>query len=280
LPPWKPPSRWRRGAVREVRDAAAPSAHRARKRFGQNFLHDPGVIARIVAAIAPAPGDRIVEIGPGLGALTAQLLPRVGAMDVVELDRDLIPRLAEHCAGLGELRIHSADALRFDFGSLGDRLRVVGNLPYNISTPLLFHLFEHVSHIRDMFFMLQKEVVDRMVAAPATEHYGRLSVMVQFHCAASRLFTIGPGAFKPAPKVDSAIVRLVPHALPPVTVDDYAGFSKIVMQSFAQRRKTLRNALRGLMTDVQIAAAGVAPSARAEQLALADFARLAAQVGR
>jgi 16S rRNA (adenine1518-N6/adenine1519-N6)-dimethyltransferase len=251
--------------------------HRARKRFGQNFLHDPGVIARIVAAIAPAPGDRLVEIGPGLGALTTQLLPRAGTMDAIELDRDLIPRLGETCAGLGELRIHAADALRFDFGTLGTQLRVVGNLPYNISTPLLFHLFEHMQHIRDMFFMLQKEVVDRMVAAPGTEHYGRLSVMVQFHCDAHRLFTIGPGAFRPAPKVESAVVRLVPHAKPPVVVADYARFSRVVMQSFSQRRKTLRNALKGVLSDVQIEAAGVATTARAEQLALADFARLAGQ---
>lgn len=262
------------------RPRSAPISHVPRKRFGQNFLHDPGVIARIVAAIAPKPGDHLVEIGPGLGALTTVLLPRVGAMDVVELDRDLIPRLTEQCSGLGTLRVHPVDALRFDFSQLAQddgKLRVVGNLPYNISTPLLFHLFDHMTHIRDMFFMLQKEVVERMVAAPATEHYGRLSVMVQFHCAASKLFTVGSGAFQPAPKVESAVVHLVPHPHPPVPVTDYARFAKLVTQAFSQRRKTLRNALKGLLTDAQVRAAHVDPADRAERLGLADFARLAAQ---
>ena len=252
--------------------------HRARKRFGQNFLHDAGVIARIVAAINPQPGEHLVEIGPGLGALTRELLPRTGRIDVVELDRDVIPLLVEVCAGRGELCVHQADALKFDFTSLSrdhQRLRVVGNLPYNISTPLLFHLFEQVADIRDMFFMLQKEVVERMVAPPDSEHYGRLSVMVQFHCAAHKLFTVGPGAFNPAPKVDSAVVQLLPHPTPPVRVHDVAQFSRVVTQAFSQRRKTLRNALKPLATAEVIAAAGVDPKARAEQLDLAQFAQLA-----
>ncbi len=262
------------------RERPERSAHVPRKRFGQNFLHDARVITRIVDAIAPKPGERLVEIGPGLGALTVALLERTGTLDVIELDRDLIPRLRERCAGSGELRIHAADALHFDFSSLaghGSKLRIVGNLPYNISTPLLFHLFNFVPHVRDMFFMLQKEVVDRMVAAPGTEHYGRLSVMVQFHCSADRLFTVGSGAFTPAPKVESAVVRLLPHAQPPVAGVDTARFARIVTQAFSQRRKTLHNALKGTLTDAQIRAAQVDPMTRAEQLGLADFARLAAQ---
>ena len=251
--------------------------HRARKRFGQNFLHDSAVIARIIAAVHPQPSDALIEIGPGLGALTCELLPRVDALDVVELDRDVIPLLEQACRGLGTLRVHQADALHFDFAALqhgDDKLRVIGNLPYNIATPLLFHLFTQTHAIRDMHFMLQKEVVERMVAAPDTEHYGRLSVMVQFHCAAHKLFIVGPGAFKPAPKVDSAIVRLLPHAVPPVTVPDVVQFSTLVAQAFSQRRKTVRNSLKGTVTDAQFAACGIDPGVRAERLALADFAQL------
>ncbi len=251
--------------------------HRARKRFGQNFLHDKAVVARIVAALHPQRDEALIEIGPGLGALTRELLPQVTALDVVELDRDVIPLLEQACRGLGTLRVHQADALHFDFAALmrdAKKLRVLGNLPYNIATPLLFHLFTQTQAIHDMYFMLQKEVVERMVAAPDTEHYGRLSVMVQFHCAAHKLFTVGPGAFRPAPKVDSALVRLLPHALPPVEVPDVAQFAALVTQAFSQRRKTLRNALRGAVNEVQFAACGIDPSARAEQLSLADFAGL------
>ncbi|HHO69611.1 MAG TPA: 16S rRNA (adenine(1518)-N(6)/adenine(1519)-N(6))-dimethyltransferase RsmA, partial [Gammaproteobacteria bacterium] len=192
--------------------------HRARKRFGQNFLHDPAVIQRIVAAVAPAPGQHLVEIGPGQGAITRPLLAACGELDVVELDRDLIEPLARRLADVGTLRIHNADALRFDFcGLAGDAgLRVVGNLPYNISTPLLFHLLAQAGCIEDMHFMLQKEVVARMAAAPGGGDYGRLSVMIQYHCEVTPLFGIGPGAFRPAPKVESAFVRLVPHPRPPV----------------------------------------------------------------
>lgn len=251
--------------------------HRARKRFGQNFLHDEGVIARIVAAINPKAGERMVEIGPGLGALTTHLLPRLGALDVVELDRDVIPHLTETCAGLGELRVHQADALKFDFTALAGgshQLRVAGNLPYNISTPILFHLIDQIDALRDMHFMLQKEVVDRLAAAPGTADYGRLSVMVQYHCRVQKLFEVPPHAFRPAPKVDSAIVRLVPHEKPPVEVHDLKAFSELVARCFSQRRKTLRNNLKGWLDAEGIEALGIDPAIRAETLGLAEFARL------
>ncbi|GAB6043496.1 16S rRNA (adenine(1518)-N(6)/adenine(1519)-N(6))-dimethyltransferase RsmA [Endothiovibrio diazotrophicus] len=264
-------------------------AHRPRKRFGQNFLTDRSVIRGIVAAIAPKTGQRLVEIGPGRGALTLPLLEVLGSMDVVELDRDLIPVLRTVSATVGELHIHEADALKFDFRELasylGDdeeedqRLRVVGNLPYNISTPLLFHLIDQLEAIRDMHFMLQKEVVERMVAAPGGGDYGRLSVMIQYRCRAEKLFKVAPGAFFPPPKVESAIVRLVPHAVPPVEVGSEATFANLVRQAFSQRRKTLRNNLKGLLDAAAIEAAGVDPSIRPEQLTLAQFAALSRAVG-
>ena len=256
-----------------------PAPHRARKRFGQHFLHDPGVIARIVAAIDPRPGDRLVEIGPGLGALTLPLLDRAGRLEVVEIDRDVIPRLAERARGHGELVIHEADALSYDFRALagqGTRLRLCGNLPYNISTPLLFHLLESHAAIADMHFMLQKEVVARMAAGPSTAAYGRLTVMLAVHCSVERLFDVGPGAFRPPPRVDSAIVRLVPHAAAPFEVGDPVRFAAVVAAAFGQRRKTLRNSLAGLVGPAGFAATGIDPGRRAETLAPADFARLAA----
>ena len=252
-------------------------SHRPRKRFGQNFLHDPGVIRRITEAIAPRPGEAMVEIGPGQGALTCELLPRLGRLDVVELDRDLVRPLAERCGSLGELRIHQADALKFDFRPLAPgphALRVVGNLPYNISTPLLFHLIDQIGIIRDMHFMLQKEVVERLVARPGSHAWGRLAIMVQYHCATEMLFTVGPGAFRPAPKVESAVVRLVPHDTPPVDVDA-ARLKRVVAQAFAHRRKTLRNNLRGLLEPEAIAALGIDPGLRPERLTLEQFAALA-----
>ena len=256
-----------------------PAPHRARKRFGQHFLHDPGVIARIVAAIDPKPGERLVEIGPGLGALTLPLLDRIGRLEVVELDRDVIPRLAERALGRGELVIHEADALEFDFAALcgaGPKLRVCGNLPYNISTPLLFHLLESHAGIADMHFMLQKEVVARMAAVPSTKAYGRLTVMLAVHCAVERLFDVGPGAFRPPPKVHSAVVRLVPHARPPFLIADAARFAAVVAAAFGQRRKTLRNSLAGLVAPAGFAAAGIDPGRRAETLSPGEFAQLAA----
>ncbi|HDP89922.1 MAG TPA: 16S rRNA (adenine(1518)-N(6)/adenine(1519)-N(6))-dimethyltransferase RsmA [Thioalkalivibrio sp.] len=252
--------------------------HRARKRFGQHFLHDRGVIERIIAAIGPRPGERIVEIGPGLGALTAPLLERHGELDVVELDRDVIPHLEAACAGKGELRVHNVDALKFDFASLagvGQPLRVVGNLPYNISTPLIFHLLEDAADIVDMHFLLQKEVVDRLTAAPGGGDYGRLSVMVQYRCRAESLFRVGPGAFSPPPKVDSAVVRLIPYAQLPWPARDERRLAELVNQAFSQRRKTLRNSLKKLLDAETIAAAGVDPGERPEQVTVADFVRLA-----
>lgn len=252
--------------------------HRPRKRFGQNFLHDPGVIRGIVAAIHPKPGERVAEIGPGLGALTAPLLDALGELDVVELDRDLIPHLEQQFAAAGRLRIHNTDALKFDFCSLvsgGERLRVVGNLPYNISTPLIFHLLEQSRCIRDMHFMLQKEVVDRLAAEPHNGDYGRLSVMVQYRCRVERLFTVPPGAFNPPPKVYSAIVRLTPYTEKPVTVRDEGCLSRLVAQAFGQRRKTLRNNLKPLLDSTAIEGCGIDPGRRPETLSIGEFAALA-----
>ena len=262
-----------------ARATANPPRHRARKRFGQHFLHDPAVLARIVAAIDPHPGERLVEIGPGLGALTLPLLARQGRLECIELDRDVIPRLRERAAGLGELTVHAGDVLEFDFAAFaagGPRLRLCGNLPYNISTPLLFHLLAAGAVVLDMHFMLQKEVVARIVAPPGGRAYGRLTVMLAAQCRAERLFDVGPGAFRPAPRVDSAFVRLVPHARPPFAVGDPARFAAVVAAAFGQRRKTLRNSLAGVVDEGCFAAAGIDPGRRAETLAPADFAILAA----
>lgn len=254
--------------------------HKARKRFGQNFLHDPLVIQRIVQAINPLPGQRLVEIGPGQGAITLPLLRACRHLEVVELDRDLIQPLAAKAATAGELVIHQQDALRFDFRSLadGERLRTVGNLPYNISTPLLFHLLEQADAIQDMHFMLQKEVVDRMAAAPGGGDYGRLSVMIQYHCRVEPLFRVGPGAFKPAPKVDSAFVRLTPWPQPPFPANNTGLLTTLVRQAFSQRRKTLRNALKGLLSEQSIRAAGTDPAARPETIGLEQYVALANQL--
>ena len=251
--------------------------HRARKRFGQNFLHDPTIIRRIVQAISPRPGERLVEIGPGQGAITLPLLEACGKLHVIELDRDLVQPLATKAQDIGQIVIHQQDALQFDFSSLASsgRIRVVGNLPYNISTPLLFHLIEQSEYIVDMHFMLQKEVVDRLAAAPGGHDYGRLSVMVQYHCRVEPLFRVGPGAFRPAPKVDSAFVRLVPYRQPPVVVQDEACLETVVRQAFSQRRKTLRNSLRGLLTADQIACTETDAAARPETISLRQYAALA-----
>jgi 16S rRNA (adenine1518-N6/adenine1519-N6)-dimethyltransferase len=248
--------------------------HQARKRFGQNFLVSPGIIRKIVEAIAPRRDDRIVEIGPGLGALTEPLLALLDHLHVVEIDRDLIARLSQRFPP-ERLTIHQGDALAFDFTALGPDLRVVGNLPYNISTPLLFHLAEAADSVRDMHFMLQKEVVDRMVAAPGTSDYGRLSVMLQYRFDMERLFRVPPGAFDPAPQVDSAIVRLLPRPPAELTVRDESIFSKLVATAFGQRRKMLRNNLRELFDEPGLVAVGIVPTARAEELAVADYIRMA-----
>lgn len=253
------------------------SSHKPRKRFGQNFLHDKMVIQRIVGNINPRQGEHIVEIGPGEGALTELVLDKIGAMDVVELDRDLIPLLKIRFVMHDDLHIHQADALKFDFCQLqkaDEKLRIIGNLPYNISTPLLFHLFDHSHCIKDMHFMLQKEVVDRIVAKPGDSAYGRLGIMLQYFCHAEYVFTVKPGAFNPPPKVDSAIVRLIPHEKPPVDVHDFDAFSKLVNFSFTQRRKTLRNILKGKLDSAGIEALGLDPTIRPERLSLADFCNI------
>ena len=250
---------------------------RPRKRFGQHFLHDPSVIQRILAAIDPRPGEPMLEIGPGLGALTGGLLRGAGRLEVVELDRDVIPELVARVGGEGELIVHEADALKVDIAGLaaGRRLRVCGNLPYNISTPLLFHLLEAAPHIADMHFMLQKEVVDRMAAGANDEAYGRLSVMLAVVAEVEPLFIVGPGAFRPPPRVQSAVVRLRPRPAPPFALPDPARFARIVANAFNQRRKTLRNSLRGQVDEAGFAAAGIDPIRRAETLTPADFGRLA-----
>ena len=249
----------------------------AKKHLGQNFLHERSVVDRIVLAVDPRPGDRIVEIGPGQGALTLPLLDRHGALTAIEFDRDLLQPLAAAAATHGALTLVAADVLTVDFTALaaGTPLRLVGNLPYNLSSPILFHALDHAAAVRDMHFMLQKEVVDRMAAPPGSKVYGRLSVMLQAYCAVTPLFTVGPGAFRPAPKVDSAVVRLVPRAAGDVGIDDPRRFADIVRAAFGQRRKTLRNALDGVVDSDAMRAAGVRPDARAEQLHVADFIRMA-----
>ena len=248
-----------------------------RKRFGQHFLVDPMVIGRILDVVQPVPGQHVAEIGPGLGAITYPLLSVLGRLDVIELDRDVIPQLQNRCRGLGLLNVYNSDALAFDFTRLSkaaEPLRLVGNLPYNISTPLLFHLLAQTAFIRDMHFMLQKEVVERMAATPNESAYGRLSVMLQYRCQVDPLFVIEPEAFEPPPKVHSAFVRLSPYREPPLTVTDEQRFAAVVRQAFSQRRKTLRNSLRPLLSAAQIEAVGIDPGARPETLALGDFAAL------
>jgi 16S rRNA (adenine1518-N6/adenine1519-N6)-dimethyltransferase len=251
--------------------------HGARRRFGQNFLVSPGIIRKIVDAIAPRPGDTVVEIGPGLGAITDPLLKRIDHLHVVEIDRDLIARL-EHRFPPERLNIHQGDALEFDFGALKGEgpLKIVGNLPYNISSPLLFHLVPFAPLVHDMHFMLQKEVVDRMVADPGSKDFGRLSVMLQYHYHMERLFIVPPGSFNPAPKVDSAIVRMIPRKVGAgETAKDPALFARVVTTAFSQRRKMLRNTLREFINEADLAALGITPTARAEDIAVADYVRLA-----
>jgi 16S rRNA (adenine1518-N6/adenine1519-N6)-dimethyltransferase len=250
---------------------------RPRKRFGQHFLHERNVVERILDAIRPTPGEPVVEIGPGYGALTCPLLARTGTLDVIEIDRDLTPLLMERCGHLGSLRIHVQDALRFDFRALAadrGRLRIVGNLPYNVSTPLLFRLLGQGDAVRDMHFMLQKEVVERMAAPPGTRVYGRLTVMLAYHCRVERLFLAGPGAFTPHPRVWSAFVRLTPYLDEPVAVADERALNRVVARAFSARRKTLRNALKGLLGESDIRALGIAPDARPDTLTLDQYAHL------
>ena len=254
-----------------------PSHHRARKRFGQNFLTDSSVVQQIVNAIAPSPRDHMVEIGPGMGVMTQELLPQVNYLDAVELDRDLVAKLTQPPLPIGNFTIHSADALKFDFCSLAksdEKLRIVGNLPYNISTPLIFHLLEQLGCIADMYFMLQKEVVDRLAASPGHSNYGKLSVMVQYYCYVEKVFDVGPKAFSPPPKVDSSVVRMVPHKKPPINIANFSQLETVVSAAFAQRRKTLRNNLKKLIVEERMRASGIDPSRRAETLSLEEFAIL------
>jgi 16S rRNA (adenine1518-N6/adenine1519-N6)-dimethyltransferase len=251
--------------------------HQPRKRFGQNFLVDQAVIAAIVAAVRPARGEHLLEIGPGLGALTRPLLAAAGQLHAIEIDRDLAAALKQE---LGErLSLHVTDVLQFDVGSLGDGLRVIGNLPYNISTPLLFHLADHADRIRDIHVMLQKEVVARMVAAPADSNYGRLSVMLQYRFEMEKLLDVPSAAFTPAPKVESAVVRLTPLRPPPCVARDQALFARVVAAAFSQRRKTLRNSLRSFVAQTDFDALKIAPTARAQELSVAQFVALADRVG-
>jgi 16S rRNA (adenine1518-N6/adenine1519-N6)-dimethyltransferase len=249
--------------------------HIAKKRFGQNFLTDQGVIASLIEAINPQIGQTIVEIGPGLGALTKPLLAKIPHLHVVEIDRDIVAWMqaeyAKPAYASNTVTIHNVDALKFQFSTLGENLRVTGNLPYNISTPILFHLLDNLSHIVDMHFMLQKEVVERMVASPSTAAYGRLSVMLQYHLAMEYLITVPPESFEPAPKVESAFVRCVPHTTLPFIAKDEALFAKVVMAAFGQRRKTLRNTLKGLLDDAGFIALGIDSQKRAENLSVAQF---------
>jgi len=256
--------------------------HQARKRFGQNFLHDPRVINNIVKSIRPREGDNMVEIGPGMGAITEHLLDGThGHLHVVELDRDLIPGLKVKFFNHPGFEVHEADALKYDFRELmtDERpLRIVGNLPYNISTPLIFHLLSYHDRVQDMHFMLQKEVVQRLAAQAGDKHYGRLGIMAQYYCDVQHLFDVGPGAFKPAPKVDSAIVRLVPHTTLPYPAKDVKTLRDVVRSAFAMRRKTLRNNLKQIMDVELLSDMGIDPAIRPERLELKDFVRIADKV--
>ena len=248
--------------------------HRARKRFGQHFLSDPGVVDAIVRAISPGDDDIIVEIGPGQGAITDPLARSAGHLHLVELDRDLVAQLRSKYEARDNVTVHEGDALKFDFGALGDRLRIVGNLPYNISTPLLFHLLRYRDRVIDLHFMLQKEVVERMAAQPGSKAYGRLGIMLGCHLRVESLFDVPPAAFDPPPDVNSAVVRLDP--LPPGTyvIEDEAGLSSLVATAFMQRRKTLRNALRSEATTDDLEAVGIDPGLRPEQVSIDQYVAL------
>lgn len=244
-----------------------------RKRFGQNFLEDPSVVEQILAAVRPKPGDRFLEIGPGHGALTLALLQRLDHLDAIEIDRDMVAELrAGH--GTDRLTIHDGDALEFDFLAMGHELRIVGNLPYNISTPLLFHVTSQSPVVRDAHFMLQREVVERMAAQPGTPEYGRLSVMLQYRWSIETLFDVSPSAFRPSPKVWSSVVRMIPHRVLPHAANDDEMFAQVVMRAFGQRRKTLRNTLKELLLSADLERLGINPTARGETLAVADFVRI------
>lgn len=252
--------------------------HKARKRFGQNFLHDGYTIDQIVRAINPQPEQCLVEIGPGMGAITEPLLEAAGQLNVVELDRDLIPILRTKFFNYPGLTIHEGDALKFDFAQLlqpGQRLRIIGNLPYNISTPLIFHLLSYHQDVEDMHFMLQKEVVERLAAVPGTSDYGRLSIMAQYYCKVESLFVVGPESFDPPPKVDSAIVRLSPYQELPNPAKSVKTLQRVVREAFSMRRKTVRNTLKNLISAEQLTALGIDITLRPERLTLAEYVTIA-----
>lgn len=249
--------------------------HQAKKRFGQNFLVDQSIINSLIDAIQPQEGQTIIEIGPGLGALTKPLLKHTTELHVIEIDRDIVNWMRTEYAmpsyEKNNLVIHHVDALKFDYASLGNALRITGNLPYNISTPILFHLLDNLSSIQDMHFMLQKEVVERMVAKPSTSAYGRLSVMLQYYLQIDYLVTVPPEAFRPAPKVESAFARCIPHTTLPFVAKDTAILSKLVRAAFSQRRKTIRNTLKPFFTDDDFVSMGIDTKLRAENLSVAEF---------
>ena len=258
--------------------------HVAKKRFGQNFLTDQAIISSLIEAINPLQNQTIVEIGPGLGALTKPLLKKINHLHVVEIDRDIVSWMQNEYAKTA-VTIHNVDALKFEFAQLvnnkpDENLRVVGNLPYNISTPILFHLLDNVSHITDMHFMLQKEVVERMVAQPSTPAYGRLSVMLQYHLVMEYLFTVPPEAFEPAPKVESAFVRCIPHAIKPEIANDFNLFAKVVLAAFGQRRKTIRNTLKDFLNDSDFAHLKISSQLRAENLSVKDYVFISNYINR
>lgn len=253
--------------------------HIAKKKFGQNFLVDRSIIQSLVNAIHPQANDLMVEIGPGLGALTQPLLQHLNHLHVVEIDRDIIAWM-QGFYPKEKITIHATDVLKFDFNRLGENIRVVGNLPYNISSPILFHLLEQIDHITDMHFMLQKEVVERMVAKPSTPEYGRLSVMLQYHLHMEYLLTVPPEAFDPAPKVESAFVRCVPHASPPYLATDKGLFDKVVQAAFSQRRKTIRNTLKPFINDEDFAQIKIGSQLRAENLSVEDYVTITNYLAR
>lgn len=253
-------------------------SHRARKRFGQHFLVDPGVVDAILAAIAPRPENTLLEIGPGTGALTEALARRAGRLHLVELDRDLAAMQRQRWQDEERVTVHEADALAFDYSALETPLRVVGNLPYNVSTPLLFHLLEHRASVVDMHFMLQKEVVDRIAAAAGSKRYGRLSVALQTWFDVEALFDVPPDAFDPPPAVNSAVLRLVPRGEDAVLPEDPAILDRLLTAAFGQRRKTLRNALGGVLDESTLLATGIDPGARAETVDPPSWVRLANRI--
>jgi 16S rRNA (adenine1518-N6/adenine1519-N6)-dimethyltransferase len=256
------------------------NAHRPRKRFGQHFLKDPGIIEAIAQAIDPQPGDTVVEIGPGHGAITESLARRAGQLHCVELDRDLAAALRRRFGQRDNVTLHEADALKFDFCALGDSLRIVGNLPYNISTPLLFHLIDCRDCVKDMHFMLQKEVVDRMTAGPGSKAYGRLGIMLGCHLSVDALFEVGPQCFDPPPAVMSAVARLLPLGNSRPDIDDEKLLGRLVATAFSQRRKTLRNALKTMLDETELRSLGIDPGKRPESIPVSAYVALANYVSR